>query len=444
MDESACGSGRPRAACLAPAKDNDNSLDGLRILMEKRMQGSTNRGPLADFIVVDLTRFVAGPYCTMLLADHGATVIKVESPSGEESRAMPPTVGDGDVKTSLYFSRFNRNKSSICLDLRSARGLEVLRDLVRHADVLVENFRPGVMEAMGLDAPALHAENPRLIYCSISGFGHRDTPYRDRPAFAPIVESMAGLTRFNPAEDGAPLTMGLALGDLFPGALATAGITMALVERNRTGSGTHIDLAMYDAMLSLNERALLFSAMLGVNAHPGAVTMTSTPSGIFLVKDGFICLSVVGESIWERFCHVIGHEELLADPRLHSGPARAEVYEKVLAPVLDSWLGERTRRQAVRELIAGGVPAGEVMSPLEVLDDNQATSRTMLSTIPTYGQVDVLLPATPIRTGDSVARRCDPVPALGEHTAEILQSVLGYESSEIDDLIECGAVAGRH
>lgn len=398
-------------------------------------------GPLAGVTVLDMCRYVAGPYCTMLLADHGANVVKVEPIGGEDTRAIPPRLGHVDGGVSIYFARFARNKTSICIDLKSERGREVFADLVAHADVLVENFRAGVLEKLGFGTQRLLDINERLIYCSISGFGHAPAPYRDRPAFAPVVEAMGGAVRFNPPDNEPPLTLGISLGDMFPGALSVAAIALALMERERTGRGRHIDMAMYDSVLSLNERAICFTAMLGVDTTPGMPALTSTPSGIFKVSDGHICMSVVGEKIWKRFCEAIGHEELLDDGRLSSGPARAEVYDEVLAPVIDPWLMARTRQQAVEALLANGVPCGPVMNPFEVMDDEQAAVRDMISRVPSYAGADVTVAANPLPLRDpGQPRRLEPIPAPGEQTVEIMRDLLGYDGGKVRELLDAGAV----
>lgn len=392
-------------------------------------------------VVLDLTRYVAGPYCTMLLADHGAEVIKIEPIGGEDTRKIVPKIGPDGGGVSVYFARFNRNKRSVCVDLRSPDGKQILADLVRTADVLVENFRPGVLARLGFDGETLKDLNERLIYLSISGFGHTSGPLRDRPAFAPIAEAMAGVVRFNPPGGEPPLSMGLSIGDLFPGALSVAAVSMALLERSRTGVGTHIDMSMYDAMISLNERAVLFSAMLGANVQPGAPALTSTPSGVFRASDGYICMSVVGESMWARFCNVLQRTDLISDERLGSGPARALVYDEVLAPVIDEWLGQRTRAQAVAELLTGGVPAGEVRSVPEVVTDEHAAARQMIVNVPTYAGIDVIAAGNPIRLGGVVSGLdSSEVRAPGQDTVQVLTELGHYSSEAVSRLVENGTV----
>lgn len=412
--------------------------------MDSDVNGAADSGgrPFRGLVVLDMSQFVAGPYCTMLLADHGATVIKVEPIGGEDTRGLTPKVGDLAGGVSIYFARFGRNKQSICIDLKSERGREVFADLVSQADVLVENFRAGVLERLGFSSERLLGINQRLIYCSISGFGHSPGPYRERPAFAPIVEAMGAAVRFNPPDNDPPLTLGISMGDMFPGVLSVAAITMALMERERTGRGRHIDMAMYDAVLSLNERALSFAGTLGTDTTPGMPKLTSTPVGIFRVSDGFICFSVVGEKIWKRFCSVIEHDELADDPRLMSGPARAEAYGEVLEPIVSRWLLARTRAEAVEAFLAGGVPCGPVMNPFEVIDDEQAKRRGMIAHVPSYAGADVTVAASPIPLGPPDDRRVEPIPGPGEQTIEILRDRLGYGHAAIISLLESGVVEG--
>jgi crotonobetainyl-CoA:carnitine CoA-transferase CaiB-like acyl-CoA transferase len=395
-------------------------------------------GPLAGTIVLDLTHFVAGPYCTMLLADHGADVIKIERPGGEPTRHIEPKIGPDGGGISVYFARLNRNKRSVCLDLRTDDGRAVLRDLVAHADVLVENFRAGALADLGFDADTLLAVNPRLVYCSISGFGHSAGPYRERPAFAPVVEAMAGAVRHDP-HGGPPLTMGLALGDLSTATVGFGAITLALLDRAPTGCGRHLDLSMHDSMLALNERAIHLKAMMDADAVPGAPVLASTPSDIFRTRDGYVCISCVGEHIWARLCLAIGHEELLDDPRLASAGDRAAHMDDVLLPVMDAWLSARTTAEVTEVLIAAGVPAGDVKSPAEVLADEQAQLRGMLLTVPTYAGIDVLTAASPIPWDGE--RRADPIPAAGEHTVTVLRDLLGYDATRIDGLLAADVIA---
>jgi CoA:oxalate CoA-transferase len=394
------------------------------------------RPPLAGIRVLDLTRFVAGPYCTMLLADQGAEVVKVEPFRGEDTRALDVKI-DG---VSAYFLRFNRSKKSICVDLKHEAGRGVFERLVRVADVLVENFRPGVLERLGLGWPRLRELNPRLIYATITGFGHSPSPYRDRAAFTPIVEGVAGAVIYRNDHEPPTIT-GYPVGDIFPAALAAGAIGMGLFRRTQDGEGARIDMAMYDAMVSMNERAVGMAGMVGRDFLPGrAADLGSAPSGVFRASDGFLSISVVGDRIWERFCAAIDRLDWTRDERLATGPGRAEHFHAVIKPGMEAWLGQRTRAEAVELLSAAGVPAAEVARPLEILDAPQARARDMIVEYEAEGGVRAKVVGNPIRFDGEP--RLDPgaAPALGQHTVDVLREWAGLGDGEIDELLAAPAI----
>ena len=396
--------------------------------------------PLAGVRVLDLTRFVAGPYCTMLLADQGAEVVKVEPFGGEETRGLDATLGEGEAAVSTYFLRFNRSKKSVCVDLKGERGRGVFELLVRNADVLVENFRPGVLERLGFGWPDLRALNPRLIYCTITGFGYSESPLRDRAAFTPIVEATAGTVIYH-SPDGAPTITGYPVGDIFPATLGAAAIGMALYRRESDGEGARIDMAMFDAMLSMNERAIGMSGMLGRDFLPGrASDLGSAPSGVFRASDGFMSVSVVGDRIWERFCHALGRTDWLEDARLATGPLRAESFREWIRPGIDEWLATRTRAEAVAALTEAGVPAAEVARPLELVDSPQADARDLIVRYPAYSGVEATVVGSPIRFDGEPRPVAGTAPAAGEHTLEILRAWGGLTEAELDELLAAPAV----
>ena len=398
------------------------------------------RPPLAGVRVLDLTRFIAGPYCTMLLADQGAEVVKVEPLSGEETRVLPPMLGEGDSEIAAYFLRFNRSKKSLCLDLKLAEGRSLFERLVETADVLVENFRPGVLEKLGFGWPALQALNDRLVYCSISGFGHSASPFRDYAAFTPIVEATAGTLIYRSREDR-PTIAGYPVGDIYPAALASAAISMALYRREHDRLGARIDMAMYDAMISMNERAIGMSAMLDYDILPGiAAELGSAPSGVFRARDGFMSISVVGEPIWQRFCKAIGREDWLEDKRLASGPLRAEQVDSIIVPGIEAWLAEQDRAEAVRTLIAAGVPSAEVVRPAEIANSEQARARDMIIDYPAPGGVVATVVGNPTRFSDEPRLAAGPAPALGEHTREVLRTWVGFDDADVDRLVAADVV----
>ena len=407
------------------------------------MPTAERRLPLEGVRVLDMTRFVAGPFCTSLLADQGAEVVKLERPGGEENRVLGPMVSDehgGPV--SSYFLRFAKNKKSICLDLKRPETAPVLRTLLTHADVLVENFRPGVLERMGLDWPSLQALNGRLIYCTITGFGYENSPLRERGAFTPVVEAMAAAMIYH-TPDAAPTIAGYPVGDIFPAALAAAGISMALFRRESDGQGARIDMAMFDGMLAMNERAIGLSTMLGRDLLPGIrADIGAAPSGVFPAKDGFVSISVVGEVVWERFCRVLDRPDWAADQRLTSGPARSE-HEEELAGFVAEWLSGRTRGEAVELLAAAGVPAAAVARPSEIPSSAQARARDMIVEYPAYEGFTPTVTGNPIRFAGERRRPAGPAPMAGEHTAAILREWGGLEPAEVESLLRAGVAVQR-
>lgn len=397
--------------------------------------------PLARVRVLDLTRFIAGPYCTMLLADQGAEVVKLEPPEGEVTRSLRPFIGAEDV--SAYFVRYNRSKKSVCIDLRSESGLALAERLVRCSDVLVENFRPGVLDRLGLGWPRLQELNPRLVYCTITGFGHSESSLRERPAFTPIVEATSAAVTYG-SRDGRPAIAGYPVGDIFPASLAVGAIAMALYRRERDGRGARIDIAMFDAMVSMNERAIAMTGMLGEEKLPGIqLDMGSSPAGLFAAPDGFITLAVVGEEIWQRFCAALGREDWAVDERLASGVGRGALYEEVVRPGIERWLAELGSAEAVRILNAAGVPAAHVLRPSEVIESEQAQARDMIVSCAAPGGVVARLTGNPIRFAEEQRVEPAPVPALGEHTATVLREWGGLDEIEIQKLTEAGVIAVR-
>jgi crotonobetainyl-CoA:carnitine CoA-transferase CaiB-like acyl-CoA transferase len=390
--------------------------------------------------VLDFTRFVAGPYATMLLADAGADVVKVEPLGGDETRQLDPMIDTPRGPASGYFHRFNRSKRSICVDLESERGRDVVRRLVPSFDVVVENFRPGVLAALGLGYEQLSAIAPRLIYCSISGYGHTTSPHREDPAFAILAEVAAGVVGRGVRADDPPIRLSAPLGDLFPASHAVSGICMALLQRERTGRGTHVDIAMFDALVSLNETAVSMTATTGREMRAvGRLTYTA-PFGIFETRDGFLCIAVLGEKIWQRFCEAIERPDLAADPSLGSGTLRATAMDGVLGDAIEAWLASRSRDEAVGRLVAHGVPAGIVATPRDIVDSPQAIARNLLWDVPSYTGATTRMVASPIRVGEGGFAPIGEVPAPGRDTVAVLTDIGGLAASEIEGLFDDGVV----
>jgi crotonobetainyl-CoA:carnitine CoA-transferase CaiB-like acyl-CoA transferase len=379
----------------------------------------------------------------MLLADAGADVIKIEPTNGEETRRLDPILtGPTGETVSAYFLRLNRSKRSVGLDLRSPRGVEVFLDLVATADVVVENFRPGVMDRLGLGYDVLRGRNPRLVYCSISGYGHSDSPRRDDPAFAAIAEANTGVLGRPESPGAAPVRLGPPIGDIFPGSMAVAGIALALFRAARAGIGAHVDIAMYDAMVSLNECAVAMQSVLHRDVNTDQAIAHSAPFDLFAAADGWVCIAVLGEPVWQRFAAAIGRPELIADPRLTSGAGRAEHMAGFLGDALRDWLRNRSRFEVVDTLRAAGVPACVVQDSADLLRDPQALARQLLVSLDSYAGAGATVVASPIVI--SGARSLvGPAPAPGEHTAVVLRERLGCSAAELDDLAANGTINHR-
>ncbi len=397
------------------------------------MQNESNEAPLKGVVVLDLTRWLAGPYCTLQLADAGATVIKIEPPpAGEITRHLEPVLreGGGDP-VSAYFLRLNRRKKSVCLDLRLPAAREAFLALARNADIVVENFRPGVMDRLGLGQEAVRAVNPRLIYCSISGFGASESPLRSWPSFNLVAEAMTGLVQID-QDTGEPRALGPAIGDLAPALHAVAGILMALRRRDRTGSGSHVDIAMFDSCMSINELAIGTACMTGKEFEYGRrVNPNLAPYGLYPVADGHLCIAVASEEQWQRFCHAIDAPNLAGDPALQSGEGRVMHFHDRIEPIMKTWLKDRTRDEAAAILARAGVPAAPVQRASEVLTSQQAVARNMVEHVIAPDGRSWPIPASPIR----LSPREPMPPALtvpaGFDTQTLLAELAGLDSQAI-------------
>jgi crotonobetainyl-CoA:carnitine CoA-transferase CaiB-like acyl-CoA transferase len=366
--------------------------------------------------VIDLTSHLSGPYCSMLLADQGADVIKVERPGdGDDARRMPPFVKG----QSSPFMLWNRNKRSIALDLKQEMGRDICRDLARGADVFIENFKPGTATRLGLGFDALAALNPRLVYCSISGFGQTG-PYSDRPGFDLMVQAMSGIMSVNGPEDGPPHRLPLAICDIGAGMFAAIGILAALQARLRTKRGQHVDTSLYEAGISfgLYEAAHVFAtgerpARLG-QAHRGGA-----PYQVFRTADGWVTVGPNTQPLWRKFCAAIGRPELVQDARFKDNPSRV-ANRPALAALLQEVLAQKSTTYWVDLLTAAGVPVGPVKTYDEVFIDPQATAREMVAEIdhPAAGVMRTL--GIPVKLSQTPGALRRPAPLLGEHTEEVL------------------------
>ena len=393
--------------------------------------------PLDGLLVVDLTRVLSGPYCTMLLADMGARVIKIEQPGrGDDTRGWgPPFVGE----ESAYFLSINRNKESLTLDLKQPEAKRILEQLLDRADVVVENFRPGTTDRLGFGYEAVAARWPRIVYCSISGFGQTG-PRRDQPGYDAVIQAEAGLMSVTGEADGPPLRLGVAIADIVSGMFAAQGIAMALLARARSGRGQLVDIGMLDSTAALltYQAASYFvtgraPGRLG-NRHP-----TIVPYETFEAADGDFVLAVGNDDLWRRFCKVSELMDLASDPRFATNRARVEHYDE-LRPILVDRVRTRSRSAWIAALNVEGVPSGAVRDVAEVLNDPQLAAREMIEAVEhaTLGSVRTL--GIPIKLSDTPGAVRSAPPTLGQHTDQILRTDLALTDAEIARLRATAAV----
>lgn len=387
--------------------------------------------PLDDLTVIDLTRALAGPYCTMMLADMGARVLKIETPDGgDDTRGWGPPFLEGE---SAYFLSINRNKRSVTLNLKHPRGRELLLRLLERADVLVENYRPGTMDRLGLGYATIHERTPRLVYCSISGFGQTG-PYRERPAYDLIVQGMGGIMGITGEPDGAPTRVGVAIADICAGMFAAYGILAALRVRERTGRGQWIDAAMLDGQVAwMTYMAGNYFATGTPPPRVGSAHLNLVPYQPFPTRDGFINVAVGSEGLWQRFCDALDLR-IAGDPRFATNADRV-AHRKELLDLLLPVFRTRTTADWVARLLAAGVPAGPIYRMDEVMTDPQVLFREMVVdlTHPRAGPIKVN--GVPVKLSDTPGAVRTPPPLLGEHTDEVLRD-LGLAPAEITALRE--------
>jgi crotonobetainyl-CoA:carnitine CoA-transferase CaiB-like acyl-CoA transferase len=381
-------------------------------------------GPLAGLRVVDLTVMLSGPYCTMLLADLGADVVKVEPPNGDLTRYAGPYREDDEQRAyGGYFHSINRNKRSVVLDLKDDRGREVLERLVERADVLVENFRPGVMERLGLAYERLRERNERLVYASIRGFGDPRTgssPYVDWPAFDVTAQAMGGFMGITGTEDGEPLKAGPGIGDIFPAALAALGIVSAVRHAAQTGVGQYVDVAMYDGVLALCERIVYQHSYAGEVPGPqGNTHPLLCPFDVFPTSDGWVSIAAPTDNHWRALCETMGRAELADDERYEHNYDRARHGDEVRAAVRE-WTSARSSDEVLGAL-GGRVPVAPVNRVDDIFADPHVRAREMLVEVEQPGSATpVVLAGSAIKLTETPAEIRRRAPLLGEHTEEIL------------------------
>ncbi|HYA34110.1 MAG TPA: CoA transferase [Candidatus Binataceae bacterium] len=401
------------------------------------LSDSARSGPLSDVRIIDLTQALAGPFCTMLLADLGADVIKIEPPGGDMSRTMgPPPPDRNGCDYGGYFASVNRNKRSVILDIKTEEGRAIICELVRTADAVVENYRTGVMDRVGLSYERLREVNPKLVYAAVRGFGDPRTgasPYAQWPAYDIVAQCMSGFVSFTGPQGSDGYRAGPGIGDIYPGTMAALGVVSAVHAARRTGQGQFLDVAMYDAMLLMCEAIVYTYDRAGVIRGPqGNGTPILCPFDIFKSADGAVAIATPGENHWAILCEVMGHRDLIDDERTRTNPRRV-ANAAMVREIVTNWTQARTNREIVAAL-GGKVPVGPVNNARDIFDDPHLKIRGMLPAVEMPGENPPLtLAGCPIKfteTPSGVYRR---PPLLGEHTEEILSSagikVLSKEKS---------------
>jgi crotonobetainyl-CoA:carnitine CoA-transferase CaiB-like acyl-CoA transferase len=395
-------------------------------------------GPLGDLRIVDLSRIVAGPLATQILSDYGAEVIKVEHPAGgDDSRQWsPPRAPDGQA---TYFFAVNRGKRSITIDLTHPRGRDVVLDLVRRTDVVIENFKPGTMDDLGLGWETLRAANARLIYCAISGFGATG-PYRERAGYDAIMQGFTGLMSITGEAGGPPVKVGVALIDAITALYAHGAVLAALRHRDRTGQGQYLELSLLECGIAgLINAATAYLVGGEVQGRWGSAHPSLVPYQAFRAGDGYLMVGAGNERLWKAFCEVLGAPEWADDPRYGSNAQRVACRTELVRDI-ETRLQAAGRDEWVARFAEAGLPAGPINDIGQVFDDPQVRHREMAVEVehPTAGRVR--LPGIPVKFAGTPARVQGPPPTLGQHTDEVLRDVLGLSPAAIAELRASGAL----
>ncbi len=405
-------------------------------------------GALAGLKVIDLTHALSGPFATMLLADLGADVLKVEPLHGDGTRRMGPWAPEDELRAfGGYFHSVNRNKRSIALDLKHPRSHEVFHRLLATADVLVENYREGVMDRFGLSYEQLHDRYPRLVYACVRGFGDRRTgnqdlppsPYADWPAFDVVAQAMGGLTAVTGPGAEQPMNAGAPLGDLAPALFLALGIVSAVHHAERTGQGQLVDVAMYDAVLAICERIVYLHSYVNEVPRPqGAGNPQLCPFDAFPALDGWVSIAAPGERHWKFLCDLMGQHELADDPRFATNVDRVARAPEVRA-IISAWTSTHTKHE-IEKVLGGVVPCGPINTVTDIFADPHVARREMLATVEHPGMSrPVTIVSSPIKMTETPTGVRSRAPLLGEQTDDVLAGA-GYQPAEIAALRESGAI----
>ncbi|MGI8308914.1 CaiB/BaiF CoA transferase family protein [Saccharopolyspora hattusasensis] len=420
---------------------NDDTIVGM-------LPGGLSRGALRGIVVLDTTRVVAGPFCSMLLADLGATVIKIENPKEPDyTRDFPPKLtspgepGGPDEEFSAFFAQYNRNKFGLTLDLSTEDGKDLLKKLVRRADVLVENFRPGTMDKLGVGYDVLRGENPRLVYTAISGYGQTG-PYRRRPAYDNSAQATGGLWSMNGFQDRPPARVGTIIGDLSATLYAVIGTLAALRHAEKTGEGQLVDVSQQDSVLSLTENAVVSYTVEGKVSGPlGNEHPFVKPYELYPCKDGFVFFGGYTDKFWRLSCHLFGQPELADDPEIDTMAKRfvPEVYERRVRTLLQKWFEDKTKTE-LEEIVGDAVPLSAIKNIGEVVEDPQIAARDMIVDVeyPEFGQLRMF--GSPIKLAGTPTQPRGLAPKVGEHAGTVLRALADLDDERIAELREKGVI----
>ncbi len=393
-------------------------------------------GALEGIVVLDLTRVLAGPYCGMLLGDLGAEVIKIEVPGrGDDARQYPPFKND----ESFYFISVNRNKKGITLNLKSQEGKEIFKKMVKSADVVLENYRPGTMKKLGLDYDVLKEINPRLIYAAISGFG-QDGPYASKPGYDLIAQAMGGVMGLTAHPGGMPTRVGSAIGDIVAGIMCSVGILAALQARTTTGKGQYVDISMLDAQVAILENAIARYSATGKSPEPtGNRHPSITPFQAFPTKDYYVICAAGNDKLWAEFCQALGKDELIDDPRFKTNPLRTENVAQ-LEEILFDVFRQKTTQEWIEVFDKAKIPCGPVYLIEQVAHDPQVLARKMVREVehPVAGKL--LTHGVPIKMSETPGDIWSMAPVLGQNNEEVFQKYAGIKPEELEALHKDGVI----
>ena len=398
-----------------------------------------NSKPLHGIRVVDLTRVLAGPYCTMILRNLGAEIIKVEAPSGDDSRGYGPFLGN-DPKKSAYFYSINSGKKSVSLDLKKEEGKTILQDLIKVSHVLIDNFRPGTLSRLGFSDEKIRELNPDIIYATASGFGYSG-PDQEKAAYDSIIQALSGIISITGTENGETVRVGTSISDIITGSFTAVGIISALFRKEKQGTGARIDVAMLDSAVSVLENAIARYQVGGENPKPlGSRHPSITPFETFKTKDADIMISAGNDKLFAALCKTLGKEALATDPRFADNAARTENYQ-TLRDIINGLLKPEPISVWLKRLDAANIPCAKINTVRDLFESEQLKTRNML--LPIDGKDDFKIAGNPIKFADvPESETAGKPPELGEHTREILGDLLGYSSDTIAQLYQSKVLTG--